>query len=65
LLEITDVSVRFGGVHAVSRASLVLSEGEFLAIVGPNGAGKSTLLNAISGLVTLASGSILMRGQSL
>ena len=65
LLEITDVSVRFGGVHAVTRASLAVAEGEFLAIVGPNGAGKSTLLNAISGLVTLDSGSILMRGQTL
>jgi branched-chain amino acid transport system permease protein len=65
LLEISDVSVDFGGVHAVSRASLVLAEGEFLAVVGPNGAGKSTLLNAISGLVTLSSGSIVMRGHPL
>jgi branched-chain amino acid transport system permease protein len=65
LLEISDVSVHFGGVHAVSRASLVLAEGEFLAVVGPNGAGKSTLLNAISGLVTLSSGTIVMRGHSL
>jgi branched-chain amino acid transport system permease protein len=65
LLEISDVSVHFGGVHAVSRASLTLAEGEFLAVVGPNGAGKSTLLNAISGLVTVSSGSIAMRGHSL
>lgn len=65
LLEISDVSVSFGGVRAVSHATLNLAEGEFLAIVGPNGAGKSTLLNAISGLVTLASGSVVMGGQPL
>jgi branched-chain amino acid transport system permease protein len=65
LLEVSGISVRFGGVHAVSEASLTLYEGEFLAIVGPNGAGKSTLLNAISGLVTLTAGSVAMRGRPL
>jgi branched-chain amino acid transport system ATP-binding protein len=49
-LELSDVSVRFGGVVALSGVTFTVREGDVAAVVGPNGAGKSTLLNAISGL---------------
>lgn len=51
LLEVTDLSVAFGGVRAVSELSLRLEPGEVVGVVGPNGSGKSTLLNAIGGLL--------------
>jgi len=48
-LEVTDLSVHFGGLAAVQHVSLTLQPGEALAVIGPNGAGKTTLLNAING----------------
>jgi branched-chain amino acid transport system permease protein len=51
VLTITDLSVRFGGVHALSEVSLSVREGELLGLIGPNGAGKTTLIDAISGFV--------------
>lgn len=58
LLNLSTVSVAFGGLVAVSEVSLQVSLGEILGIIGPNGAGKSTLFNAISGLIPLSSGRI-------
>jgi branched-chain amino acid transport system ATP-binding protein len=64
LLELTDVNVRFGGIHAIRDISLHLDNEEIMAVIGQNGAGKSTLLNAICGLVS-AKGSIRLRGAEL
>ncbi|MEH0573385.1 ATP-binding cassette domain-containing protein [Streptomyces sp. B21-108] len=50
LLELEHVSVSYGGLKALSDASLTLRQNEILAVIGPNGAGKTTLLNALSGL---------------
>src|SRR5680860_887273 len=50
LLEIADVSLRFGGIHALSDISFTVSQGHVHAVIGPNGAGKSSLLNCTSGL---------------
>ena len=58
-----DVSVRFGDLLAVERASLAVGAGEFVALVGPSGCGKSTLLSAIAGLVDPAEGDIWILGQ--
>lgn len=58
LLEVEDLTIRFGGVQALSGVSLSLSEGEIVGLIGPNGAGKSTLFNVISGLLTPNSGSV-------
>jgi branched-chain amino acid transport system ATP-binding protein len=65
LLEIKDVTLKFGGVVAVNTLSLSVNEGEVYAIVGPNGAGKSTVFNLISRFYQPASGSITFDGQNL
>jgi branched-chain amino acid transport system ATP-binding protein len=65
LLSVQNVSVRFGGVRALSDVSFHVSKGEIFSIIGPNGAGKTSMLNCISGRYKPASGDILYRGQSL
>ena len=51
ILQLQNISVRYGGVHALNDVSLSLRSGEIVALMGPNGAGKSTVLKAIFGLV--------------
>jgi branched-chain amino acid transport system permease protein len=53
-LTVDGLSVRFGGVRALSEVSLNVREGELVGLIGPNGAGKTTLIDAISGFVTSA-----------
>lgn len=65
LLEIRDVTLKFGGVTAVNALSLNVEEGQVYALVGPNGAGKSTVFNLISRFYTPVSGSIRFDGQDL
>src|SRR5579859_4558853 len=65
LLELSDVSVRFGGLTAVDRVSFEVAAGEICAIIGPNGAGKSTLFNAVAGNTAIDSGRILFRGDAI
>jgi branched-chain amino acid transport system ATP-binding protein len=66
LLEVTDLSVAFGGLRALNELSLRLEPGEVVGVVGPNGSGKSTLLNAVGGLLKGAqvSGRISVVGVS-
>jgi branched-chain amino acid transport system ATP-binding protein len=65
MLKIDDLSVAYGGLHALSGVSLTVAQGQFVAIVGPNGAGKTTLFKAISGTVAPLSGSITYDGRDL
>ena len=65
LLDVKNVSVRFGGLLAVSAASLDIRKGEIHGVIGPNGAGKSTLFNAITGLVTASDGEVILDGTNL
>lgn len=62
LLEIRDVSLRFGGIRALSDISFTVTQGHVHAVIGPNGAGKSSLLNCISGLYHPQGGRILLHG---
>lgn len=64
MLEISDLSVSYGGLLALKGASMVVPAGAIVCIIGANGAGKTTLLKAISGTVT-ATGSITFAGMSL
>jgi len=63
LVEMRDIKVAFGGVHAVDGVSIDLYEGEVMGLVGGNGAGKSTLMRVLSGAHPANSGQILVDGQ--
>ncbi len=63
LLEIDEVSVRFGALMALTRVSLEIRHGEILAIIGPNGAGKTTLINIVSGFYHPDEGRIRFDGH--
>ena len=65
VLEVRDVSVRFGGVEAVRDVTLQVSAGEVVGLIGPNGAGKSSLLGALGGQFTVASGRVLLSGRDV
>lgn len=65
LLELAGVSVRFGGLAAVTDVTIAFSPGSLTGLIGPNGAGKTTLLNAISGFTPIASGRIAMNEVDL
>jgi ABC-type branched-subunit amino acid transport system ATPase component len=64
ILQVDDVSKRFGGFLALSNVSCEVAEGRIHALIGPNGAGKSTLLNIISGVIAPTSGDIAFAGQA-
>ncbi|HEX2153818.1 MAG TPA: ATP-binding cassette domain-containing protein [Acidimicrobiia bacterium] len=63
LVEMRDMNVSFGGVHAVENVSIDLRPGEILALVGGNGAGKSTLVKTLSGAQRPDSGQIYLEGE--
>jgi branched-chain amino acid transport system ATP-binding protein len=63
VLEVRDLNVSFGGVHALSGVSLELYQGEMLAIIGPNGAGKTSLFNCMSGIYRPTSGELIFDGK--
>ena len=63
VVELSDVSISFGGIRAVDHASLDLHKGEVVALLGHNGAGKSTLIKILSGAYKRDSGSIRVRGS--
>jgi len=64
LVAMRDISLSFGGIHAVDGASIDLYAGEVMALVGHNGAGKSTLIKILSGALPRDSGTISIRGEA-
>ncbi|KJS74587.1 MAG: ABC transporter [Comamonadaceae bacterium BICA1-1] len=64
ILDVHNISLRFGGVKALSDISFDVREHEIRAIIGPNGAGKSSMLNCINGVYKPQEGSITFRGQT-
>ena len=65
MLEIKDLNVFYGAIHALKGISLTVGEGELVSLIGANGAGKTTTLHSISGLLTASSGSITLDGKDL
>ena len=64
ILDIKNISLRFGGVKALTDISFNVREHEIRSIIGPNGAGKSSMLNCINGVYTPSEGSIAFRGKT-
>ncbi len=65
VLELDHVTMRFGGVTALSDVDLHVDEGEILGLIGPNGAGKTTVFNVVTGVFSPTSGVIRFEGQDL
>jgi len=64
-LQVKDLSLSFGGIHAVKDVSLEVKTGELVSIIGPNGAGKTSLLNCITGFYKATAGDIIFNGRSI
>ncbi len=65
LLEVQDLHVYYGDIHALDGVSLTVDEGELVSVIGANGAGKSSLLNCIMGIVGASSGKIFFGGREI
>ncbi len=65
MLEINDINVYYGAIHAIKGISLTVNEGEIVTLIGANGAGKSTTLRTISGLLKPRTGSINFLGKDI
>ncbi|WP_374225604.1 ABC transporter ATP-binding protein [Micromonospora sp. C31] len=65
LLEVDNVTLRFGGVVALNEVDFTLYKGEILGLIGPNGAGKTTCFNAMTGIYQPTEGQIRFRGQKI
>ncbi|HET9789941.1 MAG TPA: ATP-binding cassette domain-containing protein, partial [Candidatus Angelobacter sp.] len=65
ILELKNVSKRFGGLRAVKEVSFSMQEGEILFVIGPNGAGKTTVFNLISGFLHPDEGTIVFNGHNI
>lgn len=65
MLEVKDVNVFYGAIHAIKGISLTVNDGELVSLIGANGAGKTTTLHTISGLLTATSGEVTLDGKNL
>ena len=65
MLEIKDLHVNYGAVHALNGVSMTVKDGEIVSLIGANGAGKSTVLNTVSGLLHPKHGSVVFEGKDL
>jgi branched-chain amino acid transport system ATP-binding protein len=65
ILQVQDVTKRFGGLQALTEVTFDLPEGQILGLIGPNGAGKTTLFNVINGVYKPERGQVLFRGEDI
>ena len=65
MLEIIELSVRFGGLMAIDNITFEVRDGELLSLIGPNGAGKTSVFNAVTGYLRPQAGTILYKGSRL
>ncbi len=65
LLEVKQLTKRFGGLVAVNKMTFEINKGEIVGLIGPNGAGKTTVFNLISGIFPASEGNILLNGREL
>ncbi len=65
MLEVKDINVYYGMIHAIQGASFEVNEGDIVALIGANGAGKTTILHTVTGLLQAKSGSITFEGKDI
>ena len=65
MLDINDISINFGGIKAVDKASMTIEEGKITGLIGPNGAGKTTLFNVIAGNLKPTHGQVSLLGEDI
>jgi branched-chain amino acid transport system ATP-binding protein len=65
MLEVKDVTVKFGGLYANKDVTLEVKAGSITGLIGPNGAGKTTFFNAISGVYKPTSGQVVFEGRDI
>ena len=65
IAELQNVTMRFGGITAISNISFKVPQGIIFALIGPNGAGKSTIFNCINGIYKPTEGSITFDGENI
>ncbi|HEX7897735.1 MAG TPA: ATP-binding cassette domain-containing protein [Planctomycetota bacterium] len=65
LLEVKDLTMRFGGLTAVNKVSFSVEKGQIFSVIGPNGAGKTTVFNAVTGVYDPTEGAVLFEGRDL
>ena len=65
MLEVNDINVYYGSIHAIKGVSFSVEQGEIVTLIGANGAGKSTTLQTVSGLLHSRTGSIVFQGESI
>jgi len=65
LLELKNVTIKFGGVTALNEVNFHVNKGEICALIGPNGAGKTTVFNVVTGVYPVTSGEISFKGKNL
>ena len=62
ILEVNDLNVYYGAIHAIKNISFEIKKGEIVTLIGANGAGKTSTLHAVSGLLPIKSGEISLKG---
>ena len=65
LLEVKDLTIRFGGLVAVDNLSFTMEEGQVTSLIGPNGAGKTTVINLLTGFYTPNEGQVILDGENI
>ncbi|MGN1339156.1 MAG: ATP-binding cassette domain-containing protein, partial [Oscillospiraceae bacterium] len=65
MLEVTNLSISFGGLRAVDGLNMKIRKGQLYGLIGPNGAGKTTVFNMLTGVYKPTSGSILLDGENI
>ena len=65
ILDLQDVTMRFGGVSALNKVNFHVNRGEIAALIGPNGAGKTTVFNVVTGVYRVTEGDIKFKGEKI